>query len=74
MDDSLWLLLKTESYNQVIIGAINLGNDTDTIVASAGELAGIYYEYDSINKEWIKDIIKSNYILDLCEKFDKVLN
>lgn len=74
LEASLWLLLNTESYNQVIIGAINLGNDTDTIAACAGGLAGVYYEYDSINKEWIKDIIKSDYILDLCEKFDKVLN
>ena len=43
LEATLWVLLNTTSYNQAIIGAINLGNDTDTIGACTGGLAGIYY-------------------------------
>ena len=39
----LWVLINTDTYNQAIIGAINLGSDTDTIAACTGGLAGIIY-------------------------------
>ncbi len=33
LEATLWVLLNTKTYNQAIIKAINLGNDTDTIGA-----------------------------------------
>ena len=73
LEATLWVLFNTDSYNQAIIGAINLGNDTDTVGACVGGLAGIYYGFDKINELWIKDILKYDYIIGLCEKFDEVL-
>lgn len=73
LEATLWVLFNTDSYNQAIIGAINLGNDTDTVGACVGGLAGIYYGFDKINVLWIKDILKYDYIIGLCEKFDEVL-
>ena len=35
----LWVILNTDSFNQAIIGAINLGNETDRIGACTGGLA-----------------------------------
>ena len=74
LEATLWVLLNTTSYNQAIIGAINLGNDTDTVGACVGGLAGIIYGVDTISKEWKKNLIKYDYICELCTKFDKVLN
>ena len=68
------MLFNTESYNQSIIGAINLGDDTDTVGACVGGLAGLYYGFENINKTWQKDLLKYDYIVDLCNKFNKVLN
>ena len=45
----LWVLMNTDNYNQAIIGAINLGSDTDTIAACTGGLAGIVYGIKDIN-------------------------
>ena len=70
MEATLWVLLNTNSYNQ----AINLGNDTDTIGACVGGLAGIYYEQSSINQNWKNDLLKYNYINNLCDKFNEILN
>ena len=74
LEATLWILLNTNSYNQAIIGAINLGNDTDTIGACVGGLAGIYYGFDNINPAWKKELIKYNYLVDMCDKFNEVLN
>lgn len=70
----LWVLLNTNSYNQAVIGAINLGNDTDTVGACAGGLAGIYYGMENINEKWKNELLKYNYIVGMCNKFNEVLN
>ena len=74
LEATLWTLLNTKSYNQAIIGSINLGGDADTIGACTGGLAGIYYGIDSINRNWQDDLLKYDYICDLCNKFNEVLN
>ena len=73
LEATLWVLLNTSNYNQAIIGAINLGNDTDTIGACTGGLAGIIYGEDSINSNWKNSLLKIEYIQDLCDKFDDKL-
>ena len=71
LEASLWCLTNTNSYKEAVLKAVNLGHDTDTTAAVTGGLAGIYYGYDNIPKDWINQIQKVDYILDLCEKFDK---
>ena len=73
LEATLWIIFNTDSYNQAITGAINLGNDTDTVGACVGGLAGIYYGFDKINESWRKDILKYDYLIDLCEKFDDAI-
>lgn len=73
LEATLWVLFNTNTYNQAILGAINLGNDTDTVGACTGGLAGIHYGYDRINTEWLNDLLKRNYIEEMCENFDKIL-
>jgi len=45
-----WVLLKSNSYQDAVLKAVNLGEDTDTVAAITGGLAGIYYGFDSIPK------------------------
>ena len=74
LEATLWVLLTTESYNSAIIKAINLGNDTDTIGACTGGLAGVYYGLESINSSWKNELIKYDYIEKLCDRFNDILN
>ena len=46
LEAAIWVTLKSENYKEAVIGAINLGGDTDTIGAITGALAGIIYGYD----------------------------
>ena len=68
----LWLFLNSTDYNETILKAVNLGNDTDTVGAITGSLLGLYYGIDNIKEEWKNKILKYNYIIDLCNKFEKV--
>lgn len=69
----IYCLLNNDNYKDTVLAAVNLGGDTDTIAAIAGGVAGIYYGYDSIPREWIDSITKIDYVLELCEEFEKVI-
>ena len=73
LEASFWVLLNASNFKEAIIGAINLGNDTDTIAAITGSMAGILYGYNSIPQEWLDKLAKRDYIEDLCDKLEKVL-
>ena len=72
LEAALWCLLNTDSYKECILKAVNLGDDTDTVGAVVGGLAGIYYGADGIPKEWLAAIAKRQYIESLCEKLQKL--
>lgn len=74
LEAALWCFLNTESYKDCVLTAVNLGNDTDTVAAVAGGLAGIYYGIGGetgIPEEWIETIAKKEWIKELCESFEK---
>ena len=73
LESVFWILFNTDNFKHAIIGAINMGNDTDTIGAIVGSLAGIYYGYSSIPYCWINKLIRSGNIIDMAKKFDNVV-
>lgn len=68
LEAAIWCLLNTSSYKDCVIKAVNLGEDTDTVAAIAGGLAGMFYGYDMIPKEWLDVIVKCDYIESLCDR------
>lgn len=66
LEAAIWCLIKTQSYKECVLKAVNLGNDTDTIAAIAGGLAGVEYGYEGIPVEWIESIAKKEWIKALC--------
>lgn len=48
----LYWLLTCNSYGDVVIGAANEGNDSDTVAAIAGGLAGLECGFDGLPKEY----------------------
>ncbi len=59
----------TNNYKDCVLKAENLDNDTDTIATIAGGMTGLYYEYETIPKECISCIAKTDMLQDLCYKF-----
>lgn len=68
LETSIWCLLTTKNYKEAVLKAINLGDDTDTTGCVTGGIAGLYYGYDNIPKEWIKKIARKEDIEDLSER------
>jgi ADP-ribosyl-[dinitrogen reductase] hydrolase len=52
LEAAAWSFLTTESYEEAIVRAANLGDDADTVAAVCGALAGAYYGYSAIPARW----------------------
>ena len=70
LEASLWVILKSSNFRESIIGAINLGGDTDTVGAITGSMAGIIYGYDDIPEVWLKVLKSKDYLVNLAENFE----
>lgn len=73
LEAAMWVVLKAKDFKESIIGAINLGGDTDTIGAITGSMTGIIYGYNTFPKEWLNALARREYIEDLCNKYEKLL-
>ncbi|PWN68682.1 ADP-ribosylglycohydrolase family protein [Chryseobacterium phosphatilyticum] len=74
LEASLWCFLNSDCYSEAVLKAVNLGEDTDTTAAITGGLAGIYYGFENIPKEWIDVLVRKDDIEVLCDKLnDKLL-
>jgi len=74
LEAALWCNLKSNSYRECVLLAVNLGEDTDTVGAIAGGLAGIMYGIggeQGIPEEWINQIARKEWIAELCGKFEQ---
>lgn len=65
LEAALWCFLTSDSYKECVLKAVNLGNDTDTVAAVAGGLAGLYYGFENIPQEWVGLIPKKEWIINL---------
>lgn len=68
LEAAVWCLLNTGSFEECVLKAVNLGEDTDTVAAVAGGLAGLYYGYESIPGQWLSVIARREYVETLCNE------
>nr|MCR5331968.1 ADP-ribosylglycohydrolase family protein [Lachnospiraceae bacterium] len=64
---AIWSLITTDSFQDCELKAVNLADDSDTIGAIAGGLAGLYYGYEKMPKDWISVIQRREWIENLCK-------
>lgn len=74
LEASIWCILNTNNYEEAVLKAVNLGDDTDTIGAITGGLAGLIYGYDNIKPGWISSLKRNNYLTNMVDKFIKLIN
>lgn len=60
-----WSFVNTNSYEDCVLTAVNLGDDTDTTAAVAGALAGTAYGMNAIPQEWI-DTLRGKELIESC--------
>jgi len=68
LEAAIWCFLNTDSYKECVLKAVNLGDDTDTVGAVAGGIAGLYYGMKEIPTEWIELLPKKEWIIELAKQ------
>ena len=65
LEAALWVFLRTENYEQAVLEAVNLGEDTDTTAAVVGQLAGAFYGESGIPASWLEKLAMQDLIKQL---------
>ncbi|MBI5653008.1 MAG: ADP-ribosylglycohydrolase family protein [Chloroflexi bacterium] len=65
---ALWCFFKTESFEQAILTAANLGDDADTTAAICGQLAGAHYGESGIPAHWRARVTMRDEIRNLADR------
>ena len=69
IEAALWAFFSTANFKDGAIRAVNLGEDTDTIGAIYGGLAGAYYGYEEIPQDWREGIAKRDMVSEVFANF-----
>ena len=69
LEAAIWSLITTDSFAEGLLKAANLADDSDSVAAIAGGLAGLYYGFESIPSEWIDVIQRKDYIFGMLGEF-----
>jgi ADP-ribosyl-[dinitrogen reductase] hydrolase len=74
LEASIWSFLKTESFEDAVLTAINFGHDTDTTGAITGGISGLYYGFKNIPEYWVVSLARMEDILELGNKLNEKYN
>lgn len=69
LEATMWCLLTTKDFKSAVLKAVNLGDDTDTIGALVGGLAGIIYGKKSIPKDWLESLQNKKLLDNIINEF-----
>lgn len=70
-ENELSMYYQATDYHETVLSTVNLGIDSDTIAAIAGDLAVVLYSAEGIPKEWVEETIKVEMITALCDEFGR---
>ncbi len=62
LEASLWCVATTSNFEDAILKAISLGEDTDTTAAITGQLAGAFYGVAAIPQRWLDKLVDREMI------------
>ncbi len=54
--DAYWAVKRSDSFEEAMYNACDVGGDTDTVAAVAGGLAGVIYGLDEIPERWVEPL------------------
>lgn len=73
LEAALYCLCTTASYDECVLKAVNLGEDTDTTACVAGGLAGLLWSADAIPREWSSALADQDTVERFISKFSRLM-
>lgn len=72
---ALWSCFNSAGFKDALLTAVNLGEDTDTVAAITGNIAGMLYcEKETLPEEWLDSIARKKAIDELLNRFYEFLS
>ncbi len=68
LEAALWCFVRTETFEDAVLRAANLGDDADTTAAVCGQVAGGYYGESGIPAPWLEKLCLRQEITDLADQ------
>ena len=68
LEAALWCFWTTDSFEQAVLAAANLGDDADTTAAVCGQIAGAFYGAAGIPAHWLERLHRREEITILAEQ------
>lgn len=65
LEAALWCFAHTQSFEEAVLAATNLGDDADTTAAICGQLAGAFYGVGGIPAHWLDKLVMRDEIAQL---------
>lgn len=65
LEAALWSFYQTDNFKDAILLATNLADDSDTVAAICGMIAGAHYGIDNIPTDWLRKLYDYKKILTL---------
>lgn len=64
---AFWAMTQGDTFGDVLLAAVNLGSDADTVGAVTGQLAGRIYGYGAIREDWCTALHDHDKILAMAD-------
>ena len=64
LEAALWCVLTSRDYDDCLLKAVNLGDDTDTVASGAGALGSLKFCFDELPDKWVNQIRNNDLIQD----------
>jgi len=71
LEAALWCFHHTDSFEDAVLTAANLGDDADTTAAVCGQLAGAYYGIGGIPARWLQKLAARSMIEQMAIALDR---
>ncbi|ABW26942.1 ADP-ribosylglycohydrolase family protein [Acaryochloris marina] len=68
LEAALWCFWTSETFEQAVLKATNLGDDADTTAAICGQLAGAFYGVQGIPRYWLERLTMKEEIVTLADQ------
>ena len=68
LEAAIWCVAKSQNFEDAILKAVNLGDDTDTVAAVCGSMAGIMFK--EIPEKWVKSLRRRKLVEKVVSRFN----
>ena len=72
LEAAIWCFYHTNSFEEAVLRAVNLGDDADTTAAICGQLAGAFYGVQDIPKHWLSQLHQRETIASFAQSLCRV--